>query len=75
MCLASNLSDQFTVIYLQFFFYTGGVQVVDIKKTSATIQWTDGAPNGQPIYVYIISGRTTYNSTWLNVTRGLLHVL
>lgn len=46
----------------------GGVQVVDVKKTSATIQWTDGAPNGQPIYVYIISARTTYNDTWLNIT-------
>lgn len=47
------------------------MQVVDIKKTSATIQWTDGAPNGQPIYVYIVSGRTIFNDTWLNITRGL----
>lgn len=49
----------------------GGVQVESITKTSAKLKWTDGAPNGQPIYVYIISARTTYNDTWLNITRGL----
>ena len=46
----------------------GGVQVVNIKMTSATIQWTDGASNGRPIVFYKISARTNWNSTWENIT-------
>lgn len=50
----------------------GGVQVVDITKTSATIQWTDGATNGRPITHYIISGRTTWNTTWFNISKNVV---
>ncbi|XP_046406914.1 contactin isoform X2 [Ischnura elegans] len=50
----------------------GGVKVVDISKTSATIQWTDGASNGRAITKYIISGRTNWNSTWYNVSEGVI---
>ncbi|XP_069694656.1 contactin [Periplaneta americana] len=46
----------------------GGVQVVDVKKTSATIRWTDGASNGHVIKSYLISGRTNWNNTWVNIS-------
>ncbi|XP_049844901.1 contactin [Schistocerca gregaria] len=49
----------------------GGVQVTDIKKTSATIQWTDGATNGNPILHYTISGRTRWNNTWMNLSQNV----
>uniref|UniRef100_A0A6P7GDV3 Contactin n=1 Tax=Diabrotica virgifera virgifera TaxID=50390 RepID=A0A6P7GDV3_DIAVI len=46
----------------------GGVQVLNIQKTSVTLQWTDGATHGSPIYSYTISGRTNWNHTWVNIT-------
>nr|CAD7573639.1 unnamed protein product [Timema californicum] len=46
----------------------GAVQVDDVGRTSASIQWTDGASNGRPIYMYTISGRTNWNSTWANIS-------
>ncbi|KAK6620391.1 hypothetical protein RUM44_006792 [Polyplax serrata] len=49
----------------------GGVQVVSISTTSATIQWTDGASNGRPILRYNVAARTNWNSTWENIT-GLI---
>jgi hypothetical protein len=48
----------------------GGVQVVEVRKTSAIIRWTDGASNGRPISRYLISGRTNWNNTWINITHG-----
>lgn len=42
----------------------GGVQVVNVVKTSATLRWTDGALNGKPIIMYTISARTNWNRTW-----------
>ncbi|XP_037885201.1 contactin [Glossina fuscipes] len=46
----------------------GGVQVVDIGKTKALIEWMDGANNGRPIRYYNILGRTNWNRTWVNVS-------
>lgn len=46
----------------------GGLQVVNIRTTSATIQWTDGASNGRPIVYYLVAARTNWNSAWENVT-------
>uniref|UniRef100_A0A1A9W5Q7 Contactin n=1 Tax=Glossina brevipalpis TaxID=37001 RepID=A0A1A9W5Q7_9MUSC len=46
----------------------GGVQVVDIGKTKALIEWVDGASNGRPIRYYNILGRTNWNRTWTNVS-------
>ncbi|XP_063219696.1 contactin isoform X2 [Bacillus rossius redtenbacheri] len=43
----------------------GGVQVISVVKTSATIQWTDGASNGRPITKYLVHGRTNWNNTWI----------
>lgn len=48
----------------------GGVQVVEVKKKSAIIRWTDGASNGRPINRYLISGRTNWNNTWINITHS-----
>lgn len=45
----------------------GGVQVVFIFKTSATLQWTDGALNGRPITMYTISAQTNWNHTWFSL--------
>ncbi|XP_026687837.1 contactin-like, partial [Diaphorina citri] len=50
----------------------GGVQVVEVHKTSATIQWTDGATNGRPITHYKIIARTNWNSTWFNVSEHVI---
>lgn len=46
----------------------GGVQVIDIAKTKAIIEWVDGAANGRPILYYNILGRTNWNRTWVNVS-------
>lgn len=46
----------------------GGVTVVAITMSSATLQWTDGASNGRPIVFYKISARTNWNSTWANIS-------
>ncbi|XP_054726388.1 contactin [Anastrepha obliqua] len=46
----------------------GGVQVVEIGKTKAIIEWVDGANNGRPIRYYNILGRTNWNRTWVNVS-------
>lgn len=42
----------------------GGIQVASVIKTSATLQWTDGAFNGRPITMYTVSARTNWNQTW-----------
>lgn len=49
----------------------GGVQVITIQKNSFTLQWTDGATNGKLIYTYSISGRTSWNSTWVVLAIGV----
>lgn len=49
----------------------GGVQVVEIQKTSATLQWTDGAHHGSQILFYTISGRTNWNRTWVNISHNV----
>lgn len=41
----------------------GGVQVVNVAKTSVTLQWMDGAYNGRMITVYRIYARTNWNQT------------
>uniref|UniRef100_A0A1I8QBD3 Contactin n=1 Tax=Stomoxys calcitrans TaxID=35570 RepID=A0A1I8QBD3_STOCA len=46
----------------------GGVQVIDIGKTKALIEWVDGANNGRQIRYYNILGRTNWNRTWVNVS-------
>ncbi|XP_005186281.1 contactin [Musca domestica] len=46
----------------------GGVQVIDIAKTKALIEWVDGGNNGRPIRYYNILGRTNWNRTWVNVS-------
>lgn len=50
----------------------GGVQVIDINKNSATIQWTDGATHGKEITHYLISGRTSWNYTWFPISSNVL---
>lgn len=44
------------------------MQVIDISKTSATLEWTDGANHGHLIMGYLLSGRTNWNHTWMNIT-------
>lgn len=45
----------------------GGIQVLNMEKTSATLRWIDGALNGRPITMYTISGRTNWNLTWFTI--------
>ncbi|XP_014603516.1 PREDICTED: contactin [Polistes canadensis] len=52
----------------------GGVQVVNIVKTSATLRWTDGALNGRPILMYTVSARTNWNHTWFNLIENITAV-
>ncbi|XP_025829331.1 contactin-like [Agrilus planipennis] len=49
----------------------GGLEVVEIKKTSVILRWTDSASHGRPILSYTVSGRTNWNSTWVNLTHGV----
>lgn len=49
----------------------GGVQVMTIQKNAFTLQWTDGATHGMPVYSYSISGRTNWNNTWINLAVGV----
>jgi len=46
--------------------------VAEVKKTSAKIQWTDGASNGRPILFYAIFARTAGNSSWVRLVRGMI---
>lgn len=48
----------------------GGVKVMSIKKTSAILQWTDGALNGRPITMYAVSVRTNWNRTWVRLVES-----
>ncbi|XP_073990489.1 contactin isoform X2 [Rhodnius prolixus] len=50
----------------------GGVQVTGITKTSAIIQWTDGAKHGREITHYSISGRTQWNQTWFIIVSDVI---
>ncbi|XP_025417711.1 contactin isoform X2 [Sipha flava] len=49
----------------------GGVQV-EVLKTSAKLQWTDGAANGPPISHYIVYARTAWNSTWFTIATDIV---
>lgn len=49
----------------------GGVQILEVKRTSAIIRWTDGASNGRLINRYMISGRRNWNNTWINITENI----
>ncbi|XP_076173707.1 contactin-like [Ptiloglossa arizonensis] len=49
----------------------GGVQVVNIIKTSTTLRWTDGAFNGKPITMYTVSAKTNWNHTWFNIIENI----
>ncbi|XP_031782439.1 contactin [Nasonia vitripennis] len=46
----------------------GGIQVLNVVKTSVDLSWTDGAYNGRPIDRYTISAKTNWNQTWFNLT-------
>lgn len=48
-----------------------GLHVLNVHKTSATLQWTDGASHGKLISGYTISGRTNWNDTWFNITHNV----
>ncbi|XP_058128095.1 contactin [Anopheles ziemanni] len=50
----------------------GAVKVLDIKRTEALLEWTNGNDNGRPILFYNILGRTTWNRTWVNVTTNVV---
>jgi hypothetical protein len=50
----------------------GGVKVIEIKKTTAELEWIDGNNNGRPILFYNILGRTNWNRTWDNVTEEVI---
>lgn len=43
---------------------------VEVVKTSAKLQWTDGATNGRQIIRYIVYARTHWNSTWYTIASG-----
>ncbi|KYN31788.1 Contactin [Trachymyrmex septentrionalis] len=49
----------------------GGVQVMNVIKTSATLRWSDGAMNGKPITMYTISARTEWNQTWFPLVENI----
>lgn len=53
----------------------GGVQVVNIVKTSTTLRWTDGAFNGKPITMYTVSARTNWNHTWFNIIESMCDII
>ncbi|XP_050100496.1 contactin isoform X1 [Anopheles aquasalis] len=50
----------------------GAVKVIDIKKTEAMLEWTNGNENGRPILYYNILGRTNWNRTWVNITQNVI---
>ncbi|XP_060843865.1 contactin [Rhopalosiphum padi] len=49
----------------------GGLQV-EVLKTSAKLQWSDGASNGRQITHYIVSARSQWNSTWYTVATDFI---
>ncbi|CAH0729236.1 unnamed protein product, partial [Brenthis ino] len=53
----------------------GGLQVINIQRSSVTLEWTDSNPNGRPITNYVISGRTQWNSTWYVISDNVANVM
>ncbi|XP_011135668.2 contactin [Harpegnathos saltator] len=49
----------------------GGILVMNVAKTSATIRWTDGALNGRLITMYRVEARTKWNNTWFPVVENI----
>ncbi|XP_060516307.1 contactin [Cylas formicarius] len=49
----------------------GGLQVVKIQKNAFTLQWTDSASHGLPIYGYSVSGRTNWNASWISLAKNV----
>ncbi|XP_050293568.1 contactin isoform X2 [Anthonomus grandis grandis] len=49
----------------------GGVQAMSIQKHAFTLEWTDGATHGSPIYSYSILGRTNWNRKWVVLAVGV----
>lgn len=68
ICLHSNLLCN-SSLFILILFCVGGIQV-EVIKTSAKLQWTDGAQNGRPITRYTVSARTHLNSTWFIMATG-----
>lgn len=53
----------------------GGVQVLNIQKSSVTLEWTDSSPNGRPITSYVITGRTQWNTSWSIISDEIVNVM
>lgn len=70
VCSFSNIMYN-SFLFIKIHFCVGGIQV-EVIKTSAKLQWTDGAPNGRPITRYTVSARTHWNSTWFIMATGKL---
>ncbi|XP_045597115.1 contactin [Procambarus clarkii] len=49
----------------------GGIAAVDLTSTSARVQWTDGASNGQPIVSYTIQTRTQWTRKWKTIAENV----
>uniref|UniRef100_A0A0A9W5Z2 Contactin n=1 Tax=Lygus hesperus TaxID=30085 RepID=A0A0A9W5Z2_LYGHE len=50
----------------------GGVQVAQIGKRKAIIQWTDGATHGREITRYAIAGRTQWSKDWFLISDNVI---
>ncbi|XP_026492779.2 contactin [Vanessa tameamea] len=53
----------------------GGLQVINIQRSSVTLEWTDSNPNGRPITNYVVTGRTQWNTTWYIVSDSVSNVM
>ncbi|CAH4035672.1 unnamed protein product [Pieris brassicae] len=53
----------------------GGLQVLNIQRSSVTLEWTDSNPNGRPITSYVITGRTQWNSSWYAINDNVVNVM
>ncbi|CAH2071716.1 unnamed protein product, partial [Iphiclides podalirius] len=53
----------------------GGLQIMNIGRSSVTLEWTDSNSNGRPITSYVVTGRTQWNTSWSVVSDSVVNVM
>lgn len=48
---------------------------MDLNSTSARIQWTNGASNGEPVLYYTIETRTHWTQEWHTVAENITAIV
>ncbi|XP_014371017.2 contactin [Papilio machaon] len=53
----------------------GGLQIMNIGRSSITLEWTDSNSNGRPVTSYVLTGRTQWNSSWTVISDNIGNII